>query len=155
MKLVEEFERFLAVEVNLNNSRIETLTKRIETIQTFLKASGWAAKVVQFSPQGSWAHKTIIKPPGDQGFDAVIPGLKYWNLRLDGFHNAERCRRLHQIVNRDELSYSMTLSARPRSGVQSDGAADDDVVAGRANRRYSVSSGQGDHQVARTETWNE
>ena len=32
-----------------------------------------------------------------------------------------------------------------------DQPADDDVVAGTANRRYSVSGGKGDHQVARTE----
>lgn len=72
MKHVDEFKRFLVDEVNLNKSRIATLTERIEAIQSFLKDSGWAVKIIHFSPQGSWAHKTIIKPPGDQGFDADL-----------------------------------------------------------------------------------
>jgi hypothetical protein len=69
MKLIAEFEKFLADEVNLNKTRIETLTNRVEAIQKFLETSGWRPKILRFTPQGSWAHKTIIKPPAEQGFD--------------------------------------------------------------------------------------
>jgi Second Messenger Oligonucleotide or Dinucleotide Synthetase domain/Adenylyl/Guanylyl and SMODS C-terminal sensor domain len=72
VKHVDEFVRFLAEEVNLNKTRIDPLRQRVDVIQSFLKGANWSAKVVRFSPQGSWSHKTIIKPPGDQGFDADI-----------------------------------------------------------------------------------
>jgi Second Messenger Oligonucleotide or Dinucleotide Synthetase domain len=72
MKLIAEFEKFLDDEVNLNKARIKTLTDRVDAIQQFLLGSGWSPKITRFSPQGSWAHKTIIKPPGEQGFDADL-----------------------------------------------------------------------------------
>ncbi len=71
-KLAAAFEKFLTEEVNLNKSRIYTLTERVENIQTFLNNSGWKAPIVRYSSQGSWAHKTIIKPPGERGFDADL-----------------------------------------------------------------------------------
>jgi hypothetical protein len=72
MKLIAEFEKFLDDEVNLNKARIKTLTDRVDAIQQFLLGSGGSPKITRFSPQGSWAHKTIIKPPGEQGFDADL-----------------------------------------------------------------------------------
>jgi hypothetical protein len=66
LTIADHFEAFLLDEVNLNKSRIDTLVKRVETIQTFVGKSDWAPKIIRFSPQGSWAHKTIIKPPGDE-----------------------------------------------------------------------------------------
>lgn len=72
MKLVQDFEKFLEEEVNLNKSRIETLTHRVEAIEGFLQDSDWGGIIQRFSAQGSWAHKTIIKPPGEQGFDADL-----------------------------------------------------------------------------------
>ena len=72
MKLVVEFTKFLEDEVNLNKTRIGTLTDRVDAIQKFLSNSGWQAPIDRYSPQGSWAHKTIIRPPGDQGFDADV-----------------------------------------------------------------------------------
>jgi hypothetical protein len=72
MKHVDEFGGFLSEEVNLNKTRIDTLKSRVEAIQTFLRTAGWQPGVVRFSPQGSWAHKTIIKPPKEQGFDADV-----------------------------------------------------------------------------------
>lgn len=72
MKHTAEFERFLLEEVNLDKSRIQTLRERVESIQKFLEGSDYRAEIIGFSPQGSWAHKTIIKPPIDQGFDADV-----------------------------------------------------------------------------------
>jgi hypothetical protein len=69
-KLVPQFEKFLIEEVNLNQSRIDTLTDRVGAIQMFLTGGDWQPEIIRFSPQGSWAHKSIIKPPGEQGFDA-------------------------------------------------------------------------------------
>jgi len=72
MKLIEHFNNFLRETVNLNQSRINTLEQRVETIKSFLKESDYGANVRSFSAQGSWAHKTIIKPQTDKGFDADL-----------------------------------------------------------------------------------
>jgi hypothetical protein len=39
MKNVSEFTKFLTAEVNLNKTRIETLTKRVETMEDFLNGT--------------------------------------------------------------------------------------------------------------------
>jgi len=72
MKLTAHFDKFLADEVNLNPHRIETLTDRVETIQKFLQGSDLKLRIRRFSAQGSWSHGTIIKPPGNGGFDADL-----------------------------------------------------------------------------------
>ena len=72
MKLLQDFENFVEEEVNLNKSRIETLVQRVEAIEGFLQESDWGPIIQSISAQGSWAHKTIIKPPGEQGFDADL-----------------------------------------------------------------------------------
>ena len=72
MKCVDEFSRFLVDEVNLNQTRIDTLASRVGTIETFLTNSSWKPKIRGFSPQGSWAHRTIIKPGADSLFDADL-----------------------------------------------------------------------------------
>ena len=72
MKHLEEFNAFLERQVNLNKTRIEILTERVETIENFLWRTGWDRIIKRFSSQGSWAHKTIIKPPGENGFDADL-----------------------------------------------------------------------------------
>lgn len=72
MKLIEHFNNFLRDTVNLNQSRIDTLKQRVETIKSFLKESDYGANIRSFSAQGSWAHKTIIKPQPNKGFDADL-----------------------------------------------------------------------------------
>jgi Second Messenger Oligonucleotide or Dinucleotide Synthetase domain/Adenylyl/Guanylyl and SMODS C-terminal sensor domain len=71
-KIIALFDRFLVDEVNLNKTRIEALTGRVATIEKFIRNSDWRPGVRGFSAQGSWAHKTIIKPPGSLGFDADL-----------------------------------------------------------------------------------
>ncbi|MBX7198328.1 MAG: hypothetical protein K1X51_03035 [Rhodospirillaceae bacterium] len=72
MKLTAHFEKFLEEEVNLNKSRIKTLVDKTNTISEFISNSDWGPKQLGFSAQGSWAHKTIIKPPGSAGYDADL-----------------------------------------------------------------------------------
>jgi hypothetical protein len=72
VKLIEHFDNFLRDVVNLNNTRIGTLEQRVDTIGTFLRNSDYGAPIQSFSPQGSWAHKTIIRPRPEQGFDADL-----------------------------------------------------------------------------------
>jgi hypothetical protein len=72
VKLAAQCDKFLIDEVNLNKSRIGALTDRVNAIETFIRKSDWRPTVLRFSAQGSWAHKTIIKPPGSRGFDADL-----------------------------------------------------------------------------------
>ncbi|NIJ52191.1 nucleotidyltransferase [Dyadobacter arcticus] len=63
MKLTNYFKHFLENEVNLNSTRIDTLDDRTEAITNFLKNSQqFKDKFLDIIPQGSYAHKTIIKP---------------------------------------------------------------------------------------------
>ena len=71
MKLVERFTYFLNDTVNLNQSRLDDLDGRVDSITGALKGSGVVAgKVRDIVPQGSWAHRTIIRPPSNLEFDA-------------------------------------------------------------------------------------
>ncbi len=72
MKHVNLFNEFMRDTVNLNQTRIDTLTSRVNAIQSFLEQSDYGAAIEKFSEQGSWAHKTIIKPPDGTDFDADI-----------------------------------------------------------------------------------
>jgi hypothetical protein len=72
VKLTDDFDKFLCDEVNLDTSRITKLETNVESIKKFLNESDWGPGISRYSAQGSWAHKTIIKPPGDRGFDADL-----------------------------------------------------------------------------------
>jgi hypothetical protein len=72
MKLTPQFHSFLVDEVNLNQTRIDTLESRVQTIKSFLRNSDWVPVILDFSPQGSWAHRTIIKPKDNRPFDADL-----------------------------------------------------------------------------------
>lgn len=110
MKCVHEMSQFLTDVVNLNQTRIDTLESRVATIQTFLTNSGWAPKIRGFSPQGSWAHRTIIKPSSGGLFDAdlvvFVDPVTGWNatdyvVGLRGvFRGSDRYRDLASMTTR-------------------------------------------------------
>jgi hypothetical protein len=73
MKLTEHFDTFMSDVVNLNQSRIDSLKVRVDTIISTLESfEEYADILIETSPQGSWAHRTIIKPAGNGGFDADL-----------------------------------------------------------------------------------
>src|SRR4051812_901760 len=74
MKLIDYFKSFLEEEVNLNATRLNRLNDSIESITTFLEGSTtFADNFIDTIPQGSLAHKTIIKPVrANDEFDADI-----------------------------------------------------------------------------------
>jgi hypothetical protein len=104
MKLAEHFETFLADTVNLNQTRIDLLESRVETIEQFLANSDFKPRILRFSPQGSWAVKTIIKPPNSDDFDAdelvFVEAVQGWEPEdyIDElyrvFHESDRYRKL-------------------------------------------------------------
>jgi hypothetical protein len=72
MKLIDHFSTFLMDVVNLNATRVTQLEDSIEALKGAIRASDWAPKIKFFAPQGSWAHKTIIKPVDKKAFDADL-----------------------------------------------------------------------------------
>jgi hypothetical protein len=74
MNLPACFEAFLDDHVNLNASRIKTLTERVDTIEEFLgRSDRLGSGLLEVIPQGSFAQRTIIKPPEERDtFDADV-----------------------------------------------------------------------------------
>lgn len=71
MKLTKYFGRFLTETVNINASRLGYLDSRVGSITDALKTSAALdGRVLDTIPQGSWAHKTIIRPSSGLEFDA-------------------------------------------------------------------------------------
>lgn len=71
MKFVSAFNEFLTSTVNLNQTRLDQLDVRVHAIVACLKNDTTiGAKYQKYIPQGSWPHKTIIKPLEGEEFDA-------------------------------------------------------------------------------------
>jgi hypothetical protein len=66
------FDDFLRDTVNLNTTRIDKLEDSVGAIKRFVNGSDWEPKLAGWLPQGSWAHKTIIKPVDQGEFDADL-----------------------------------------------------------------------------------
>ena len=73
MKHEQRLRAFLDKTVNLNQSRLDDLDSRVTAIMNCLRNDPTLGPLVKSHiRQGSWAHRTIIKPlPGDE-FDADI-----------------------------------------------------------------------------------
>jgi hypothetical protein len=72
MKHVDLFNDFLRDSVNLNETRVTALENSIESIKQAVRDSNWQPKIQSWMPQGSWAHKTIIRPVDQGEFDADL-----------------------------------------------------------------------------------
>jgi hypothetical protein len=72
MKLIDHFDAFMRDVVDLNDTRIDQLDASIEAIKGVIRDSGWSPTIRYFAGQGSWAHKTIIKPVDNGAFDADL-----------------------------------------------------------------------------------
>lgn len=71
---VREFNAFLRDHVNLNQTRVDTLQSRVTALADFLVEDSDIAAIVteELKPQGSFAHKTIIRPLQGNDFDADV-----------------------------------------------------------------------------------
>lgn len=74
MKLAEHFNTFLVDVINLNQTRIDMLKARVDAIVAAVEGFDvYSDILIDTTPQGSWAHRTIIKPAGIAGsFDADV-----------------------------------------------------------------------------------
>lgn len=67
------FNAFLTNTVNLPPSRLDQLGQRVDTIYKALRADSEIGTLVTGkTKQGSWAHRTIIKPQEDKEYDADV-----------------------------------------------------------------------------------
>lgn len=85
MKLVEHFQSFLVDTVNLNATRLGGLEDSVEALKSVISSSDWGPRVTSFVEQGSWAHRTIIKPVEGKPFDAdvlvMVDPVSGWDAR--------------------------------------------------------------------------
>ncbi len=94
MKLAGHFDSFLRDTVNLNQTRIHRLNEHVDAVQSFLKKSNYEPRIRRFTAQGSWAHKTIIKPLTNKEFDAdLVMFLRF----VDGWSASDYVDELYQV----------------------------------------------------------
>lgn len=65
------FDDFMEHTVNLNPARLKRLEDKTAIVESQLRASSYKPEILDVSTKGSYAHRTIIKPPKIRhGFDA-------------------------------------------------------------------------------------
>lgn len=71
MKMTASFNAFMTNTVNINQTRLNSLDVSVPAIFEALQAdSSIGSIVLDYEPQGSWPHETIIKPAEGIEFDA-------------------------------------------------------------------------------------
>jgi len=112
MKLIEYFNLFLKNEVNLNESRIALLDARVEVITDFIKSSSaFTSNFVDIIPQGSYAHKTIIRPVQESHeFDV---DLLFQLQEVTGWEPKDYVNELYRVFH-DSNIYRDKVSRRTR-----------------------------------------
>lgn len=106
MKLVSDFKNFLDDTVNLNQTRIDLLSARVDAIKEFLRGSDWDPQILKFIEQGSWAHDTIIRPVDKGEFDADLL-VKVKNV--DGWSAAQYIKEIGRVFRESKRYGDMTV----------------------------------------------
>ncbi len=107
MKLIKYFEAFLKQTVNLNKTRIVNLNSRVEAITKFIKNSDtFKDYFEETKKQGSWAHKTIIKPSDKKPeFDADV--LLFME-KVDGWEAKDYISKLYSLFRSSDTYIDKT-----------------------------------------------
>ncbi len=96
MKRVEDFNKFLAHQVNINQSRLDKLNDHVKAVTTHLSRHLESFEKVE--RQGSYALRTIIKPRENREYDAdVLLFMKYRSGKkpADYINDTYNCLRRH------------------------------------------------------------
>lgn len=110
MQLVDYFNVLLKDTVNLSDGKLELLSKRVDAIYAALEADDQIGSLIlDKTPQGSWAHKTIINPVGNKEFDA--------DFMLDMSENSDWSDSPKQYIEAvySALGRNATYKTMPRS----------------------------------------
>jgi hypothetical protein len=71
VRLRSSFDQFLRDYVNIDQTRLDLLQEHVDAIDKFAKGHDvLGPRFIRTIPQGSWAHRTIIRPQEGQEFDA-------------------------------------------------------------------------------------
>ena len=109
MKNINAFKEFLTDEVNLNQSRIDILEQKIESIKKFLKDNLDCYRKVE--KQGSYAMQTIIKPVKENDeFDADL--LVYCS-EMEDWEPADYIQELYNLF-KNNGNYSHMVKRKTR-----------------------------------------
>jgi hypothetical protein len=104
MKHLDLFNDFLKDTVNLNDTRIRELETSTEAIKNAVRASAWKPHLNGWMEQGSWAHKTIIKPVDQGEFDAdlvvFVQPVDGWNVPITSTSSMTSFRRMARTRTR-------------------------------------------------------
>lgn len=73
MQHSDYFKKFLADEVNIDDTRLNLLAGRVDAVYAALRADTTIGSIIEgVSRQGSWKHRLIIKPRTGGDFDADV-----------------------------------------------------------------------------------
>jgi hypothetical protein len=112
MKFLDYFRYFLQDTVNLNQTRIDQLDSRVTAVSNYLDGHETMGLIVQETiRQGSYAHKTIIKPVGNHEFDADVLLLMAEQQDWEPYEYTRRLR----AAFRDSATYKDMVGRRTRS----------------------------------------
>ena len=153
MKHDSYFNDFLKDYVNLNKDRLGTLNQKVDTITNLLKDK--LNDYRKYSPQGSFAHGTIIKPvQGSDGFDAdILVFIKDQNFDPKKY-NTDYVKIVHDLFKKDS-NYKNIVRLKTRC-VTIDYAGefsidivpciehnDDKYICNRTDKNYEQTDGDG------------
>lgn len=153
MKLISHFNEFLNDTVNLNDTRLTALTERADAIKNFVRQTDWGATVKSFYAQGSWAHKTIIRPVDGGEFDADLLVLVD---PVDGWTAKDYVKRLGKAFRnsstyKDKVriwDYCVTITYANDAQIDvaplvvNRGGRGDQEVCNKSNDKYEISKPQ-------------
>lgn len=105
MGQTHDFKAFLTDKVNLNQTRLSSLSGRVSAIENFLSGDEvFGEHVTEVIPQGSFAHGTIIRPVGKKEFDAdvLVPMDE-----IEGWGASDYVQKLYEAFGRSATYRSM------------------------------------------------
>jgi hypothetical protein len=105
------FKYFLENTVNLNQSRIDQLEQRVEAITGYLAEHDTLGPIIEgAAPQGSYAHKTIIRPVGRHEFDADVVLIMQ---EQQGWQPCDYVEQLYKVF-KDSGTYAKLVGRKTR-----------------------------------------
>jgi hypothetical protein len=112
MQLADHFVVLLRDTVNLSQGRLDLLETRVDSIYAAIRADvGFGAHVTGKSPQGSWAHRTIINPVGDKEYDADFMLLME---DVDGWTPRDYLTKLNSVLGSHSIYGAMPRERKNR-----------------------------------------
>lgn len=118
------FKTFLKDEVNINQTRLDDLTKRVDAVYAALCADEKIGPFIKDKiPQGSWPHRTIIRPKAGGEFDAdfllLIDEQDDWEPKAypDAVYAALGRSPMHKDMPRQRRTRAVCLTYSPAKDI--------------------------------------